>query len=81
MQTLPNYWADLVLMRDSLMANRGELIATGLLERTIRTVAAFGINHATMDVREHSDAHHHVLSRSLVLRDISLNPMMKSLNY
>jgi phosphoenolpyruvate carboxylase len=55
--------ADLVLMRDSLLAHRGELIATGLLERTIRTVAAFGINHATMDVREHSDAHHHVLQQ------------------
>jgi phosphoenolpyruvate carboxylase len=55
--------ADLVLMRDSLMAHRGELIATGLLERTIRTVAAFGINHATMDVREHSDAHHNVLKQ------------------
>jgi len=57
--------ADLVLMRDSLLAHRGELIATGLLERTIRTVAAFGINHATMDVREHSDAHHHVLQQIL----------------
>lgn len=55
--------ADLVLMRDSLLAHRGELIATGLLERTIRTVAAFGINHATMDIREHSDAHHHVLQQ------------------
>ena len=55
--------ADLVLMRDSLLAHRGELIATGLLERTIRTVAAFGINHATMDIREHSDAHHHVLNQ------------------
>ena len=53
--------ADLVLMRNSLLAHRGELIATGLLERTIRTVAAFGITHATMDVREHSDAHHNVL--------------------
>ena len=55
--------ADLVLMRDSLLAHRGELIATGLLERTIRTVAAFGINHATMDIREHSDAHHNVLNQ------------------
>ena len=55
--------ADLVLMRDSLLAHRGELIATGLLERTIRTVAAFGITHATMDIREHSDAHHHVLQQ------------------
>jgi phosphoenolpyruvate carboxylase len=54
---------DLMLMRDSLFAHKGELIATGLLERTIRTVAAFGITHATMDVREHSDAHHHLLAQ------------------
>ena len=54
--------ADLTLMRDSLFAHRGELIATGLLERTIRTVAAFGLTHATLDIREHSDAHHRVLS-------------------
>ena len=55
---------DLMLMRDSLFAHKGELIATGLLERTIRTVAAFGITHATMDVREHSDAHHHALAQA-----------------
>lgn len=55
--------ADLTLMRDSLFAHRGELIATGLLERTIRSVAAFGITHATLDVREHSDAHHAALSQ------------------
>ena len=55
--------ADLTLMRDSLFAHRGELIATGLLERTIRTVAAFGLTHATLDIREHSDAHHHALSQ------------------
>jgi phosphoenolpyruvate carboxylase len=54
---------DLLLMRNSLLAHRGELIAHGLLERTIRTVAAFGLNHATMDVREHSDAHHYVLNQ------------------
>jgi phosphoenolpyruvate carboxylase len=54
--------ADLTLMRDSLFAHRGELIATGLLERTIRSVAAFGITHATLDIREHSDAHHAALS-------------------
>ena len=54
--------ADLALMRDSLLENRGELMATGLLERTMRTVSAFGLTHATLDVREHSDAHHHTLS-------------------
>jgi len=57
--------ADLALMRDSLLENRGELMATGLLERTMRTVSAFGLTHATLDVREHSDAHHHALAFAL----------------
>jgi phosphoenolpyruvate carboxylase len=57
--------ADLTLMRDSLLENRGELMATGLLERTMRTVSAFGLTHATLDVREHSDAHHHTLASAL----------------
>jgi len=54
---------DLSLMRDSLFAHRGELIATGLLERTIRSIAAFGLTHATLDIREHSDAHHKLLQQ------------------
>jgi phosphoenolpyruvate carboxylase len=54
---------DLMLMRTSLLANRGELIAHGLLERTIRAVSAFGLNHATMDVREHSAAHEHAIDQ------------------
>ena len=57
--------ADLTLMRDSLFAHRGELLATGLLERTIRTVAAFGLTHATLDIREHSDAHHKALQQMI----------------
>ena len=57
--------ADLTLMRDSLFAHRGELLATGLLERTIRTVAAFGLTHATLDIREHSDAHHQALQQMI----------------
>jgi phosphoenolpyruvate carboxylase len=55
--------ADLSLMRDSLFAHRGELIATGLLERTIRSISAFGLTHATLDIREHSDAHHKLLQQ------------------
>ena len=54
---------DLMLMRTSLLAHRGELIAKGLLERIIRTVSSFGITHATMDVREHSDAHHNAMAQ------------------
>ncbi len=55
--------SDLILMRESLLAHKGELIAHGLLERLIRAVSAFGITHATMDVREHSEAHHHALAQ------------------
>jgi phosphoenolpyruvate carboxylase len=55
--------ADLTIMQSSLLEHKGELIAHGLLERLIRTVSAFGITHATMDVREHSDAHHHALAQ------------------
>jgi phosphoenolpyruvate carboxylase len=55
--------ADLRLVRDSLMEHRGRLIAEGRIERAMRTLSAFGLHLATLDVREHADAHHHVLSQ------------------
>ena len=55
--------ADLVLIRDSLLASRGELMAAGTLSTLIRTVSAFGLQVATMDVREHSAAHHQVIAQ------------------
>lgn len=54
---------DLLVMRDSLMNHKGELIANGELDRMIRNVSAFGLTHATLDVREHSDRHHHLLNQ------------------
>ena len=54
---------DLTLIQDSLREHRGGLFADGRMNRTIRTLAAFGLQLATMDVREHADAHHHALGQ------------------
>jgi len=52
---------DFEIMRSSLEANNGSLIANGLINRIMRSINAFGLTHATMDVREHSETHHKVL--------------------
>ena len=54
--------ADLDLMRQSLLANRGQLIADGTLARFARTVASLGFGLATLDIREHSGRHHVALA-------------------
>ncbi|MFI8928627.1 phosphoenolpyruvate carboxylase [Streptomyces sp. NPDC053474] len=54
---------DLTLIQTSLRAHKGALFADGRMNRTIRTLAAFGLQLATMDVREHADAHHHALGQ------------------
>jgi len=55
--------SDFTIMRDSLLAHNGQLIAGGLLERLTRAITAFGLTHATMDIREHSDAHRKLLAQ------------------
>ncbi len=53
---------ELRLMYDSLVANRGPLVADGMLTRLIRAVATFGFHVATLDIREHAERHHAVLA-------------------
>ena len=69
--------SDFEIMRKSLMANNGQLIATGLLERITRAIAAFGLSHAKMDIREHSNAHHHLLKQ--IFTDLSAETINREL--
>ncbi len=55
--------ADLELMRASLARNSGQLTAVGSVASVIRTVSAFGLQLATLDVREHAEKHHEVLAQ------------------
>ena len=55
--------ADLELIRASLARNSGQLTAVGSVASAIRTVSAFGLQLATLDVREHAEKHHEVLAQ------------------
>ena len=54
---------DLELIRASLARNSGQLTAVGVVASAIRTVSAFGLQLATLDVREHAEKHHEVLAQ------------------
>jgi phosphoenolpyruvate carboxylase len=53
---------DLQILRRSLAEHHGQLIADGRLADLVRTTNAIGLHLATMDVREHADAHHVALA-------------------
>ncbi len=53
---------DLTLVRESMRASGDLLTADGGILRLIRTATAVGLGLATLDVREHSEKHHHALA-------------------
>ncbi len=55
--------ADLAVIADSLQQHGGDLAAHGILATARRTIAANGLHGATMDIREHAEAHHQVLAQ------------------
>jgi phosphoenolpyruvate carboxylase len=56
---------DLLVLHGSVLTHQGVVVAGGELERLVRTVAATGLTLATLDVREHSEAHHHAVGQLL----------------
>ncbi len=54
---------DLLLLHDSVRQHQGELLASGAVDRLVRTVACTGLLLATMDVREHAAKHHQALGQ------------------
>jgi phosphoenolpyruvate carboxylase len=48
---------DLLLVRNSLIQNKGERLVRGRFDRLIRAVKVFGFHLATLDVRQHADFH------------------------
>ncbi len=62
--------ADLDLMRRSLEANGGALIAAGSLTRLMRRAAAFGFGLATLDLRDHAARHHEARGRAPGIRGL-----------
>ncbi|MBT0767625.1 phosphoenolpyruvate carboxylase [Kineosporia sp. J2-2] len=53
---------ELRLIRSSLLANEGALIADGPVLRLLRTAVAVGMGLATLDIREHAGRHHATLA-------------------
>ena len=56
-ETSDEFLSDLLLVRDSLIENKGERLARGRFQRLIRAVEVFGFHLATLDVRQHADFH------------------------
>jgi phosphoenolpyruvate carboxylase len=54
--------AELELIRESLHAGDGGLIADGPVLRLLRTATAVGLGLATLDIREHAEKHHAALA-------------------
>ncbi|OUZ07675.1 phosphoenolpyruvate carboxylase [Aeromicrobium sp. PE09-221] len=52
---------DLFIVDRSLRAHGGERIADRMLADAIRQISLVGLHLATLDIREHADAHHHAI--------------------
>ena len=59
------FLADLHLIRQSLLENKGERMARGQVSTLIRQVEVFGFHLATLDIRQHSSRHRSAMAEVL----------------
>jgi phosphoenolpyruvate carboxylase len=57
--------ADVVLIAESLRANKGMNAGWFYIQRFLRRIDTFGFHVATLDVRQHTSVHHQVLAKGL----------------
>ena len=57
--------ADIQLIADSLLANKGAHAGLFFVRRLLRRIDTFGFHVATLDVRQHSSLHHQMIARGL----------------
>jgi len=57
--------ADVVLIAESLRANKGTNAGLFYVQRFLRRIDTFGFHVAALDVRQHTSVHHQVLARGL----------------
>jgi phosphoenolpyruvate carboxylase len=53
---------DLLLVRESLLANRGRRLAESLVDPLLRKLSTFGFHLQTLDIRQHARVHAEVLA-------------------
>ncbi len=56
---------DVVLICESLKANKGRNAGLFYVQRFLRRIDTFGFHVATLDIRQHTSVHHQVLARCL----------------
>jgi phosphoenolpyruvate carboxylase len=64
-ESAAHFITDVEIIADSLRANGGRFGGLFLVERLLRRARTFGFHLATLDVRQHSDVHHHVIAQGL----------------
>jgi phosphoenolpyruvate carboxylase len=57
--------ADVVLICDSLKANKGQNAGLFYVQRLLRRIDTFGFHLAALDIRQHTSVHHKVLAQGL----------------